>query len=637
MIAELGHFALILSLALSLLLTVVPSVGVLKHNSLAIRMAPGLALGVCFFIWVAYLSLTEGFISNDFSIAYVANNSNSHLPLPFKISAVWGGHEGSLLLWIAMLSSWMAAFTLVSRDYPEAFRARALSILGAVTVGFLLFILITSNPFARLLPFIPLEGRDLNPLLQDFALIIHPPTLYMGYVGFAVAFALGLAALWEGKLDPQWAQRALPWTLMAWVFLTLGIMLGSWWAYYELGWGGWWFWDPVENASLMPWLVGTALIHSLLVTAKREIFKSWTVLLAILAFSLSLLGTFLVRSGVLTSVHSFANDPERGFFILAFLAVVVGSSLSLYAWRAHSLRSHGTFNVWSRESLLLGNNIILMVACSTILLATLYPLILDLLNAGKISVGAPYFNALFVPLFMILIFLMAWAPSSRWQMGSAWWEDKRAIISFCLSVFSGILLWGIISDTSIIVALGVSVSVWLLLSSFTDLFLRLKRLPSNQWYQVSCSYYGMVLAHVGVAVTALGITLTSAYSIERDVRMNVGDEIRIDSYDFKFVAVDNVVGANFSGVQGMFEVFEDKELIAVLHPERRINNAQQMLTTKTAIDPGFFRDLYVALGESYEGAWAVRVYYKPFVRWVWLGAILMAMGGCVAAFPRRVF
>ena len=428
MIAELGHFALILALGLSLLLTFVPSFGVFTQRPTVMRTAPGLALGYCCLVWIAYFTLTEGFINNDFSIAYVANNSNSALPLPLRISAVWGGHEGSLLLWLALLSGWTAALSLASRAWPLATRARVLSILGAIGVGFLFFILLTSNPFARLLPFFPVEGRDLNPLLQDFALIIHPPTLYMGYVGFAVAFALALAALWEGKFDADWAKRALPWTLCAWAFLTLGIMLGSWWAYYELGWGGWWFWDPVENASLMPWLVGTALIHSLLVAAKRELFKSWTVLLAILAFSLSLLGTFLVRSGVLTSVHAFANDPERGLFILGFLMVVIGAALTLFAWRAKELRTSGTFNMWSREALLLGNNVLLVVACATILLATLYPLILDLLDAGKISIGAPYFNLMFIPLFLGLLFLMGFAPNSRWQLGGNFWQDLTLMV-----------------------------------------------------------------------------------------------------------------------------------------------------------------------------------------------------------------
>jgi cytochrome c-type biogenesis protein CcmF len=637
MIAEIGHFALILALGLSLLLTFVPSMGVFTKHTLAMRTAPALALGYCFFIWLAYFALTEAFISNDFSIAYVANNSNSALPLSLRISAVWGGHEGSLLLWLAFLSSWTAAVSLASRQWSTEMRAQTLCILGAIGVGFLLFILLTSNPFARLLPLFPSEGRDLNPLLQDFALIIHPPTLYMGYVGFAVAFALAISALWAGKLDAEWAKRALPWTLVAWVFLTLGIMLGSWWAYYELGWGGWWFWDPVENASLMPWLVGTALIHSLLVTAKREIFKSWTVLLAILAFSLSLLGTFLVRSGVLTSVHSFANDPERGLFILGFLALVIGAALALYAARAYQLRSTGKFNVWSREALLLGNNILLVVACATILLSTLYPLILDLLNMGKISVGAPYFNSMFIPLFVLLMFVMGLAPGSHWSNGEPFWNRTRLIYALILSVAAGVILKIMIPDnTSVLVIIGVMVSVWLVCATLMDFILKLKHTSISHWRDLPGSYYGMVLAHIGVAITALGITLSSAYSVERDVRLVAGQQISVGPYDFNFIGTESITGPNYTGVQGEFVVFYQGKQIAVLFPERRVNNAQRMLTTKTAIDPGLFRDLYVALGEQLtNNSWAVRVYYKPFVRWIWMGAIVMALGGLCAAFWKR--
>ncbi|MFI4955007.1 MAG: heme lyase CcmF/NrfE family subunit, partial [Gammaproteobacteria bacterium] len=433
-----------------------------------------------------------------------------------------------------------------------------------------------------------------------------------------------------------WAKRALPWTLMAWVFLTLGIMLGSWWAYYELGWGGWWFWDPVENASLMPWLVGTALIHSLLVTAKREIFKSWTVLLAILAFSLSLLGTFLVRSGVLTSVHSFANDPERGLFILGFLVVVIGAALALYAVRAQQLRATGQFNLWSREALLLGNNILLVVACATILLATLYPLILDLVNAGKISIGAPYFNTLFIPLFVFLMFLMGWAPGSHWHAGEPIWNRVRLIYILMFSIFAGVMLkvW-VPENTSFLVILGVTVSVWVLCATGTDLFLHLKRTPWRHWRHIHSSYYGMVIAHVGVAITALGITLSSAYSVERDVRLVEGEVIAIGPYDFNFIGVSNVTGPNYQAVQGEFAVFYQGKMVATLYPERRVNNAQRMLTTKTAIDPGLLRDLYVALGEQLtDNSWAVRVYYKPFVRWIWLGALVMALGG-ICGFIRR--
>jgi cytochrome c-type biogenesis protein CcmF len=636
MIAELGHFSLILALGLTLLLTFIPSIGVFKNNSVLIRTAPALALGYCCFIWLAYLALTLGFINNDFSIAYVANNSNTALPIYLKISAVWGGHEGSLLLWVTFLSTWTAALALASNHWDAAFRARVLSVLGAVSVGLLLFILLTSNPFARLLPFFPTEGRDLNPLLQDFALIIHPPMLYMGYVGFAIAFALAIAALWEGKLDALWAKRALPWTLTAWLFLTLGIMLGSWWAYYELGWGGWWFWDPVENASLMPWLVGTALIHSLVVTAKRGLFRSWTALLAILSFALSLLGTFLVRSGVLTSVHAFANDPERGLFILGFLVIVVGSALTLFAYRSKLLRTENKFTLWSRESMLLANNIILIIACAIILLGTLYPLVLDFLNLGLISVGGPYFNTMFIPLFVVLIFLMGMAPVSHWRQDTFGGEDKRLLYVLAFSLLVGLCLYFYVPEqTSFFTVLGVTISVWLISATIQDLFYRWRYLPMRNWNSLSRSYYGMIIAHLGIATTALGITVTSTYSIERDVRMLPGDEISIHTYTIQFNGVEDITGPNYHGLAGKFSLEQNNHLIANMSPERRINNTQQMLTTKTAIDPGFFRDIYIALGEQRaDNSWVVRIHYKPFVRWIWLGAIMMALGGFVAATQR---
>lgn len=635
MIAELGHFSLILALGLALFLTLLPSYGVFRQHNILIRSAPALALGYCCFVWFAYLALTLGFINDDFSIAYVANNSNSALPLPLKLSAVWGGHEGSLLLWVTFLSSWIGALALASRQWDEVFRARVLSVLGAISVGLLLFILLTSNPFTRLLPFFPTEGRDLNPLLQDFALIIHPPTLYMGYVGFAIAFSLAIAALWEGELTPTWAKRALPWTLTAWMFLTLGIMLGSWWAYYELGWGGWWFWDPVENASLMPWLVGTALIHSLIVTAKRGLFKSWTALLAILSFSLSLLGTFLVRSGVLTSVHAFANDPERGLFILSFLIIVVGSALTLFAYRSKHLRTENQFNVWSRESMLLANNIILTIACAIILLGTLYPLVLDFLNLGQISVGAPYFNTMFVPLFSVLIVLMGMAPASHWRTDKFGGEDKRLVYVLGFSVLTVLCLYFAVQHVSFFVLLGVTIGTWLLCATVQDLFYRLRYLPLRNWNSLSRGYYGMILAHMGVAITALGITVTSNYSIERDVRLMAGEEVSIQDYTIKFSGVTEIKGPNYQGISGLFTLEQNNQFVTSLSPERRVNNSQKMLTTKTAIDPGFFRDIYIALGEQrVDNSWIVRIHYKPFIRWIWLGAIIMALGGLLAATQR---
>lgn len=627
MIAELGLFCLIIALGLTLLLSVLPTIGVFKKQYELINSAPGLALGFCCFTWFAYLSLTLGFINNDFSIAYVANNSNSLLPLALKISAVWGGHEGSLLLWVTFLSSWTAAVALNSREWESLFRARTLAVLGAISVGLILFILLTSNPFERLLPFFPENGRDLNPLLQDFALIIHPPTLYMGYVGFAVAFALAIAALWEGKLNAIWAKRALPWTAVAWAFLTMGIALGSWWAYYELGWGGWWFWDPVENASLMPWLVGTALIHSLVVTARRSLFKSWTALLAILAFSLSLLGTFLVRSGVLTSVHAFANDPERGLFILFFLILVIGFALTLYAFRAKKLRTQTGFPLASRESLLLANNLLLVIACGIILLGTLYPLVLDFLDLGQISVGAPYFNIMFIPLFTIIILLMGIAPISRWQSQRLHTEQRRVYWAILFTLLSCVILYLFLQQqTGVLTMLGIMVSIWLCCTTIQDLFYR---------HAKTRGYYAMVIAHLGIAVTAFGITISSSYSVERDLRLQPGAVEEIAGYQIDFKKVYSISGPNYQGVEAQFLLLKNHHHIASLTPQRRVNNAQQTLTTKTAIDPGLFRDIYIALGDPIdENSWGVRIHYKPFIRWIWLGAIMMAIGGIVAATER---
>jgi len=637
MIPEIGHFALILALSLALLQGVLPLIGAQKGVTGWIALARPAALGQFLFVAIAFGCLAQAFVVSDFSVLYVASNSNTHLPLVYKVAAVWGGHEGSLLLWALMLAGWTAAVALFSRSLPEEMVARTIAVMGLISVGFLLFMLLTSNPFDRLLP-VPVEGRDLNPLLQDPGLAIHPPMLYMGYVGFAVAFGFAISALIGGNLDAAWARWSRPWTTVAWVFLTIGITLGSWWAYYELGWGGWWFWDPVENASFMPWLVGTALIHSLAVTEKRGVFKSWTVLLAIFAFSLSLLGTFLVRSGVLTSVHAFASDPERGVFILVFLCVVVGASLLLYAWRAPSVRGGSDFELFSRETALLMNNVLLVVVCATVLLGTLYPLFLDALNLGKISVGPPYFDNVFVPLMIPVVFLMAMGPMVRWKQADPAELARRLWGALLLAAGIGVAtpyLFGLEVRPMVVVGLGLA--AWVTLATLQDLYLRARRKGSllSGLRGVPASHYGMVLAHIGIAVVVVGITVSKAYSVEKDVRMGPGDTVEVGEYTFLFEGVNNVEGPNYTASEGQVLVTRGERRVTVLDPQKR-NYRSGMPMTEAAIDSNLFRDLYVALGEPIEGgAWAVRVYHKPFIMWLWLGGALMALGGFVAISDRR--
>jgi cytochrome c-type biogenesis protein CcmF len=637
MIPELGHLAIILALCMSLVQATLPLVGAWRGDRLWMSLARPAAWGQFVFLLIAFACLTYAFIVDDFTVAYVANNSNSALPWYYKFSAVWGAHEGSLLLWTLMLAGWSFAVAIFSRQLPEEMLARVLGVMGIISIGFLLFLIITSNPFERLIFNTPADGRDLNPLLQDFGLIIHPPMLYMGYVGFSVAFAFAIAALLGGKLDAAWARWSRPWTLAAWSFLGIGIALGSWWAYYELGWGGWWFWDPVENASFMPWLVGTALIHSLAATEKRGVFKSWTVLLAISAFSLSLLGAFLVRSGVLTSVHAFATDPERGVFLLAFLLLVVGSSLALFAVRAPVVKSQVGFAMWSRETLLLINNIILVVSCAMILLGTLYPLVLDALTGTKLSVGPPYFDALFVPLMGLLMAMMAVGVLVRWKDTPIKWLTSMlvpvlittAVLAFVLTYLHGEFRWSV---------LGVCLlSLWVVLAGLRDIREKtrhkglLKGLPS-----LTRSYWGMQIAHLGMAVCAVGVILTSVGSFERDMRMSPGDSVEIGGYRFIFEGAEHFDGPNFSSDKGTIRVLQDEREIAVLHPEKRLYTVQQTVMTEAGIDAGITRDLFVALGESLEGGdWAVRVHIKPFVRWIWLGALLMGLGGFLAAADKR--
>ena len=644
MIPEIGHFALILAALVALILGTLPLIGAHQNRMAWVAVARPAASAMALLITFSFVCLVNAFVTNDFSVVYVAQHSNSLLPIQYRVAAVWGGHEGSLLLWMLFLSWWAFSVAMLSRQLPATMVARVLGTLGLVAFGFMLFILITSNPFERLLP-AAAEGRDLNPLLQDPGLVIHPPMLYMGYVGFSVAFAFAIAALLSGQLDAAWARWSRPWTMAAWCFLTMGIALGSWWAYYELGWGGWWFWDPVENASFMPWLVGTALIHSLAVTEKRGSFKNWTVLLAISAFSLSLLGTFLVRSGVLTSVHAFATDPRRGIFILIFLVAVIGSSLALFAWRAPKVGLGGRFGLISRESLLLTNNVMLVVACATVLLGTLYPLLIDALGVGKISVGPPYFNAVFVPVMAPVLFLMGIAPFARWKEASIpeilrtvrWAMVVAAIIAIALP-----LLYG---HWSALTTLGILLAAWVALTTLLTFIARVQHTRAGQSFLCAAtkqprSFVGMCLAHSGIAVFVVGVTMVNSFQEEKDIKMAPGDTTVVAGYSFTFNGVKTVQGPNYVAAQGDFDLAVDGKLLRKMNPEKRNYASSGMPMTEAAIDAGFLRDVYVSLGEPIdrdkpEGEWAVRVYYKPFVDWIWGGCFVMALGGLMALLDRR--
>jgi len=638
MLPEIGNLALIMALVIAALQMLFPIYGAQKGNVAMMSIARPAAIAQFIFVAISFGSLVTIFLGNDFSVLYATNHSNSQLPTLYKVSAVWGGHEGSLLLWMLMLSGWGMAVAIFSRKLPLDMVARVLGVMGFLGVGFFWFVLETSNPFERILPALA-DGRDLNPLLQDFGLAIHPPMLYMGYVGFSVAFAFAIAALLSGKMDATWARWSRPWTTIAWVFLTFGIALGSWWAYYELGWGGWWFWDPVENASFMPWLVGTALVHSLAVTEKRGSFKNWTVLLAIFAFSLSLLGTFLVRSGVLTSVHSFASDPERGLFILIYLAVVVVGSLLLYAWRAPTVGLGGRFALISRETFLLANNVLLIVACGAVLLGTLYPLFLDALNMGKISVGPPYFNMVFVPLMTPLIFLMSVGPLARWKKASLPDLKTRLKVAAIVCVATAILVPLIMGEWTPLKSLGVLMAAWIIAGVFLGIRNRITlRAKSGAGLgKLSRSYYGMQLAHLGVAVFIIGVTFVNGYEEEKDVSMNIGDTVEVGGYTFRFDGVTSTVGPNYKAERGRIVVIRDGVETGVMFPEKRFYNVQQQVMTEAAIDTGLFRDLYVSLGEPLgrTGGWSVRVYNKPFVDWIWAGCFLMGIGGFLAISDKR--
>ncbi|MEW6984000.1 heme lyase CcmF/NrfE family subunit [Colwelliaceae bacterium 6471] len=642
MIPELGHFALIIGFAFAICLSVIPMFGVLGGHQKLITYAKPLTFGMFSFTAISLIILAYSFVLDDFSVRYIASHSNSHLPYYFKISAVWGGHEGSLLLWVFSLTAWTMAVAKFSKGIDEAFIARVLSVMGMIAVGFMAFTLLTSNPFERLWPNVPMEGRDLNPLLQDVGLIIHPPMLYMGYVGFSVAFAFAIAALMCGKMDAAWARWSRPWTVGAWVFLTIGIALGSWWAYYELGWGGWWFWDPVENASFMPWLVGTALIHSLAVTEKRGAFRNWTVLLAIFAFSLSLLGTFIVRSGVITSVHSFASDPSRGMFILMLLAIAVGGSLTLYAFRASNVASFSRFALYSRETALLVANIILVVASVTVMLGTLYPLLVDAMGLGKISVGPPYFNAVFIPIMSLLFIFMGIGPLIRWKKAKKGELRKHLPKVSILSVIIGLIfpfIYG--GELNLLASVGIALACWVAGVVIKELILQLKSSKQKNatgitMKRLSLSQLGMTFAHFGIAVTIVGITMVSTYENEINVKMHVNERIEFSGYQIEFNGIKHVEGPNYKAEQGQIKVYKNNEFISLLTPERREYRVQTMGMTEAGIDPGLFRDVYVALGDPLaDGAWAIRAHFKPFVRWIWLGAIFMGFGGVLSMLDKR--
>ncbi|WP_053979520.1 heme lyase CcmF/NrfE family subunit [Marinagarivorans algicola] len=638
MIPEFGNFALILALVMAMFLAVVPMAGTFTGRIMWMNAARSLAAGMFVFTAIAFVILAYSFLQDDFSVKYVANHSNTLLPDRYKISAVWGGHEGSLLLWVLTLCTWTLAVSIFSRDLPVDLLARVLSVLGMIAVGFYLFMIMTSNPFDRNLPGIPQEGSDLNPLLQDFGLIIHPPMLYMGYVGFSVAFAFAIAALIGGRLDSAWARWSRPWTNMAWAFLTVGIALGSWWAYYELGWGGWWFWDPVENASFMPWLVGTALIHSLAVTEKRGVFKSWTILLAIFAFSLSLLGTFIVRSGVLTSVHAFATDPTRGLFILIFLGFVVGGSLLLYALRVPVIRSVPGFTWMSREAFLLFNNVLFVVSTAMVLFGTLYPLLVEFIWDEKLSVGPPFFDIFFVPLMAFVAALMGVGMLMNWKK-----TNMSRLVPWLLAPLVGAIILGLITPAlgdgyRWSAAITVTLGAWIVLMTVSDV-LRKTRNSKNRvaaLFGFQLSYYGMLTAHIGFMFCLMGASLNTIYSDQRDLRLEYGKPVSVGGHEFELTEVVGVTGPNYQAKRGEFKVFKDGKLQAVLHPENRNYVSGGNMMTEAAIDAGFMRDLYVALGDELDArAWSVRVHYKPFVRWIWLGALLMGFGGALAVFDKR--
>lgn len=641
MIPTIGELALILAFCFSIVQGTLPLMGVWKNKAGLKNLAVPMARAQFVALLIAFICLEYAFYVDDFSVLYVASTSNSHLPVTYKLAALWGGHEGSMLLWVTILAVWTMVVTLFVKELPESFRVRLIAVLGMVSIGFLAFVLFTSNPFERLIP-AALDGRDLNPLLQDPGMVFHPPVLYMGYVGFSVAFAFAIAALLDGRLDITWARWTRPWTTVAWVFLTLGIAFGSKWAYYELGWGGWWFWDAVENASFMPWLVGTALIHSLAVTEKRDAFKVWTVLLSISAFSLSLLGTFLVRSGVLTSVHAFATDPGRGLFILIYLVVVIGGALLLFALRAPTVGLGEKFDVVSRESMLLANNVVLVAAAGSVLLGTMYPLLIDALGAGKISVGPPYFDTVFVAIMAPGLFLMGLGPLARWKKASLPEIGMRLRVAAVISVISALLMPLAMGKITVMTAFGVFIGIWVISTTLILLWNKIKTKEVaalglvEGLKAIPLAFYGMLVAHLGIGVFVLGVTLVKGYESEQDLRMEINDVAKVGNLEFRFEGAKEIKGPNYLSSQGKFTVTSNGKQVAQLYPEKRFYPVQGAIMTEADIEPGVFKDLYVSLGQPLEkGAWSVRIYIKPFVQWIWGGCILMALGGLLALTDRR--
>jgi len=638
MIPEIGHLALIIAFVLALLQCVLPIWGAQVGNYQLMAVARPTATLQLLFVLIAFCALIFSFINNDFSVLNVAENSNSSLPTIYRICASWGSHEGSILLWALMLAGWSCAVAMFSKHLPQPVLARTLGVMGFISVGTILFTLVTSNPFVRLLP-AAANGRDLNPLLQDPGMIIHPPMLYMGYVGSSVVFSLAIAALLSGKLDTAWARWSRPWITMSWCFLTVGIALGSAWAYYELGWGGWWFWDPVENASFMPWLLGTALIHSLAVTEKRGGFKMWTALLAILTFSLALLGTFLVRSGVITSVHAFATDPQRGIFILLFLAILIGGSLTLFAIRAPKASTGEEFDLVSKESMLLTNNILLIVATGAVLLGTLYPLIIDALQLGKLSVGKPYFDAVFVPIMTPALFLMGVGPITRWRGAPTVELILQLKWALGVTVISAAVAPFIMRSWTPLIGFGLLLAVWIIVASLNNLISRLKNHPSHWLLALklqSASYYGMLLAHIGVAVFIFGVTMVSGFEEEKDLRMSAGSKSSLAGYEIRFNQVSEITGPNYVAAQGNISVFKDDKLVTMMYPQKRKYDSSQMLMTEAAIYNSFVGDLYISMAEPVSPSeWGIKVQFKPFINYIWLGCFLMALGGIFAVSDKK--
>ena len=639
MIPELGSFSLILALCLSVLLGTLPIIGAHTNNQIWMNLARPLAAGIFVFLGISISILAYAFVTDDFSVSFVALHSNTLLPMRYKLTAVWGGHEGSFLLWTFMLAGWMLAVGIYSKSMPLEFVSRVLGVLGILIFSYILFMLATSNPFDRIVPLPPADGADLNSALQDFGFIIHPPTLYMGYVGFSVVFAFAIAALLSGRMDAAWARWSRPWANVSWAILTIGIALGSWRAYYELGWGGWWAWDPVENPPLITWLFGTALIHSLAVTEKRGVFKSWTVLLAILAFSGSLLGTFITRSGLLTSVHAFASDPSRGFFILGILGIAIGGSLLLYALRAPLMKADFGFDLTSRELFLLANNVILVVSAASVFLGTLFPMVYQAITDDLISIGPPYFNTIFVPLMMLLFVFIGIGPMSKWKRTSISYLVAQLSKVLAASIGLGILLPLIVlMKFSLAATVTMILASWIVLTIGKDISSKIanKRSLAAGFKSLSLSYYGMQLAHFGIALMLVGASLTSYFSVERGVLLSPGESVDLGAYNFTLEGSSRIEGPNYVGEEAEITVMRDGDMVTDLHPERRIYVATGTPSTEMAIDAGFLRDLFVTLGEQKpDGAWSMTIYVKPFIRWIWLGAIFMAFGGTLAAGDKR--